>query len=100
MINVKSVLKKVILKSKKLKGEQEMKLYLKILFMLALLFILTYRIIVAMNTDKIDKGIKDSMRENFSGNIPGKSEGAGYKVTRNMILSNFMMKDNSFSMLY
>lgn len=100
MFNVKSVLKKVILKSKKLKGEQEMKLYLKILFMLALLFILTYRIIVAMNTDKIDKGIKDSMRENFSGSIPGKSEGAGYKVTRNMILSNFMMKDNSFSMLY
>lgn len=97
---VKSVLKKVNFKSKKLKEEQEMTLYLKILFMLAVMFILTYRFIVAMDTEKIDKTIKESIKENFSGSIPGKSEEAGYKGTRNMTPSNFMMKDNSCSMLY
>lgn len=97
---VKSVLKKVNFKSKELKEEQEMKMYLKILFMLAVMFIVTYRIIVAMDTERADKTITESIRENFSGSIPGKSEEAGYNATRNMTPSNFMMKDNSCSMLY
>ncbi|MBK6773319.1 MAG: hypothetical protein IPG78_14580 [Ignavibacteria bacterium] len=77
-----------------------MKLYLRIIFILVVLFIVTFRIIVAMNTEKIDKTIRESIKENFSGSIPGKSEEAGYKGTRNMTPSNFMMKDNSCSMLY
>jgi len=100
MFNSKSVLKKVNLKTKKLKEEQEMKLYLRIIFILVVLFIVTFRIIVAMNTEKIDKTIRESIKENFSGSIPGKSEEAGYKGTRNMTPSNFLMKDNSCSMLY
>ena len=97
---VKSVLKKVNFKSKKLKEEQKMKLYLKILFMLAVMFIVTYRIIVAMDTEKADKKIMDSIRENFSGSIPGKSDESGYKEIRYTTPSNFMLKDNSCSMLY
>ena len=100
MFSSKSVLKKVNLKTKKLKEEQEMKLYLRIIFILVVLFIVTFRIIVAMNTEKIDKTIRESIKENFSGSIPGKSEEAGYKGTRNMTPSNFLMKDNSCSMLY
>ena len=77
-----------------------MKLYLKILFMLVVLLVVTYRIIVAMDTERADKTITESIRENFSGSIPGKLEETGYKGTRNMTPSNFMVNDNSCSMLY
>ena len=77
-----------------------MKLYFKILYMLAVLFIVTYRIVIAMDTEKAGKTMKESIKENFSGSIPGKSDESGYKEIRYTTPSNFMLKDNSCSMLY
>lgn len=73
-----------------------MSLYLKIIFFLAVLITVSYRLITAMDTEVNNKGVMNSIKENFSGSTYEQGCSGSAKMTP----SNFLLKDNSCSMLH
>lgn len=56
----------------------------------------SYRLITAMDTEENNKGVMNSIKENFSGSF----EETVYSGSTKMTPSIFLLKDNSCSMLY
>jgi len=76
-----------------------MKIYLRILLFLVSLFIITYKIIVAMDTKEKDDSVFNQVKEIFSVSIPDKTENIGYQGESRMTISSYRMFDNSYSIL-
>jgi uncharacterized protein YukJ len=77
-----------------------MKFQLKIIFILSLLFFVTYKIIVAMDSKEKDDSVFNQVKENFSVSLPERTEDISYQVTSKMTMSSHGMFDNSCSMLH
>ena len=77
-----------------------MKFNIKIIFVLALIFIITYKVIVAMDNKGSEDSVNNKVKENFSVTIPDKTEDIGYIGTSKMSISSNGMFDNSCMMLH
>lgn len=76
-----------------------MKFNLKIIFVLAILFIVTYKVIVAMDLKEKEDTVYNKTKEGYSVSIPDKTEDIGYIGTSKMTMSSHGMFDNSCSIL-
>jgi len=77
-----------------------MKIYLKILLFLVSIFIVTYKIIVAMNTKEKDDSVFNQVKEIFSVIIPDKTDNIGYQEVSRLTISSYRIFDNSCSILH
>ena len=77
-----------------------MKFNIKIIFVLALIFIITYKVIVAMDNKGSEDSGNNKVKENFSVTIPDKTDDIGYIGKSKMTMSSHGMFDNSCMMLH
>lgn|GEM_PF-3626086 len=82
----------------KLKEEVKMKLFMKGLFLLILLVVITFKIIGSVNLNKKGMDTWNSIKDNFSGDLSGRLEWSGFGWSSGMTTTTFGMHDNSCSM--